>query len=51
MYGHTGTVQGYYTWAFTSKSGKRSVTSFANTSNNGTVYATVNRTLESTFCG
>ncbi|MGW0841835.1 serine hydrolase domain-containing protein [Streptomyces sp. NPDC002787] len=51
VYGHTGTVQGYYTWAFTSKSGKRSVTSFANTSNNGTVYATMNRTLESTFCG
>lgn len=51
VYGHTGTVQGYYTWAFTSKTGKRSVTSFANTSNNGTVYATVNRTLESTFCG
>lgn len=50
VYGHTGTVQGYYTWAFTSKSGKRSVTSFANTSNNSTVYATVNRTLESTFC-
>ncbi|MFE7765649.1 serine hydrolase domain-containing protein [Streptomyces sp. NPDC057438] len=51
VYGHTGTVQGYYTWAFTSKNGKRSVTSFANTSNNGTVYATVNSTLESTFCG
>ncbi|MER6157020.1 serine hydrolase domain-containing protein [Streptomyces sp. NPDC001868] len=51
VYGHTGTVQGYYTWAFTSKTGKRSVTSFANTSNNGTVYATVNRTLENTFCG
>ncbi|MEV6379892.1 serine hydrolase domain-containing protein [Streptomyces sp. NPDC051773] len=51
VYGHTGTVQGYYTWAFTSKNGKRSVTSFANTSNNGTVYATVNRTLESAFCG
>jgi D-alanyl-D-alanine carboxypeptidase len=51
VYGHTGTVQGYYTWAFTSKNGKRSVTAFANTSNNGPVYATVNKTLESTFCG
>jgi D-alanyl-D-alanine carboxypeptidase len=51
VYGHTGTVQGYYTWAFTSKSGKRSVTAFANTSNNSPVYATVNRTLEATFCG
>ncbi|MGW0706168.1 serine hydrolase domain-containing protein [Streptomyces sp. NPDC002643] len=51
VYGHTGTVQGYYTWAFTSKDGKRSLTSFANTSNNGTVYSTMNRTLESAFCG
>lgn len=51
VYGHTGTVQGYYTWAFTSQNGKRAVTSFANTSNNGTVYATMNKTLESTFCG
>ncbi|EKX63887.1 serine hydrolase [Streptomyces ipomoeae] len=51
VYGHTGTVQGYYTWAFTSKDGKRSLTSFANTSNNGTVYTTMNRTLESAFCG
>lgn len=51
VYGHTGTVQGYYTWAFTSKDGGRSLTSFANTSNNDTVYATMNRTLESAFCG
>lgn len=51
VYGHTGTVQGYYTWAFTSKDGRRSLTSFANTSNNGTVYSTMNRTLESVFCG
>ena len=48
---HTGTVQGYYTWPFTSKDGRRSLTSFANTSNNDTVYATMNRTLESAFCG
>ena len=51
VYGHTGTVQGYYTYAFTSKDGKRSVTALANTSNNGTVLTTMSRTLESAFCG
>ncbi|MPY63863.1 serine hydrolase domain-containing protein [Streptomyces spongiae] len=51
VYGHTGTVQGYYTYAFTSKDGKRSVTALANTSNNGTVLNTMARTLESAFCG
>ncbi|MFD3924471.1 serine hydrolase domain-containing protein [Streptomyces sp. NPDC058614] len=51
VYGHTGTVQGYYTYAFTSKDGKRSVTALANTSNNGTVLTTLSRTLESAFCG
>jgi D-alanyl-D-alanine carboxypeptidase len=51
VYGHTGTVQGYYTWAFTSKNGKRGLTAFANTSNNATVYTTMNRTLEAAFCG
>ena len=51
VYGHTGTVQGYYTYAFTSKDGGRTVTALANTSNNGTVLNTMARTLESTFCG
>ncbi|MFI6335538.1 serine hydrolase domain-containing protein [Streptomyces sp. NPDC050535] len=51
VYGHTGTVQGFYTYAFTSKDGKRSVTALANTSNNGTVLNTMARTLESAFCG
>ncbi|MFJ2828179.1 serine hydrolase domain-containing protein [Streptomyces sp. NPDC087263] len=51
VYGHTGTVQGYYTYAFTSKDGKRSVTALANTSNNSTVLTTMSRTLESAFCG
>ncbi|QDY80944.1 beta-lactamase family protein [Streptomyces qinzhouensis] len=51
VYGHTGTVQGYYTFAFTSADGKRSITSFANTSNNGTVLNTLPRTLEAAFCG
>nr|AFD03095.1 putative D-alanyl-D-alanine carboxypeptidase [uncultured bacterium 8] len=51
VYGHTGTVQGYYTYAFTSKDGGRSVTAVANTSNNVNVLNTMARTLESTFCG
>ncbi|MCX4579758.1 beta-lactamase family protein [Streptomyces sp. NBC_01571] len=51
VYGHTGTVQGYYTYAFTSKDGKRSVTSLANTSNNANVLNTMAGTLESAFCG
>ncbi|MFD7401867.1 serine hydrolase domain-containing protein [Streptomyces sp. NPDC059866] len=51
VYGHTGTMQGYYTYAFTSADGKRSMTSMANTSNNGTVNAALAGTLEAAFCG
>ncbi|WP_406176822.1 serine hydrolase domain-containing protein [Streptomyces sp. NBC_00996] len=51
VYGHTGTVQGYYTYAFTSKDGKRTISSLANTSNNADVLNTMARTLESAFCG
>ncbi|MFF4147916.1 serine hydrolase domain-containing protein [Streptomyces sp. NPDC001698] len=51
VYGHTGAVQGYYTYAFTSKDGRRSLAALANTSNNGTVHRTMLRTLESAFCG
>ncbi|MGW2743995.1 serine hydrolase domain-containing protein [Streptomyces sp. NPDC001450] len=51
VYGHTGAVQGYYTYAFASKDGKRSVTALANTSNNSTVLNTLAGVLESAFCG
>ncbi|WP_375138026.1 serine hydrolase domain-containing protein [Streptomyces sp. Act143] len=51
VYGHTGAVQGYYTYAFTSKNGRRSVSALVNTSNNGTVLNTMFGTLESAFCG
>jgi D-alanyl-D-alanine carboxypeptidase len=51
VYGHTGAVQGYYTYAFTSKDGRRSLSALANTSNNGTVLNTMMGTLESAFCG
>ncbi|MET8244469.1 serine hydrolase domain-containing protein [Streptomyces sp. NPDC005202] len=51
VYGHTGVVQGFYTYAFTTKDGRRSLTALANTSNNGAVQTTMLRTLESAFCG
>lgn len=51
VYGHTGTVQGYYTYAFTTADGKRSMASMANTSNNGTVNTVLGGTLEAAFCG
>ncbi|WP_240529688.1 serine hydrolase domain-containing protein [Streptomyces mangrovisoli] len=51
VYGHTGAVQGYYTYAFTTKDGRRSLTALANTSNNGAVLTALGRTLEAAFCG
>ncbi|WP_455357085.1 serine hydrolase domain-containing protein [Streptomyces sp. SYSU K217416] len=51
VYGHTGTVQGYYTYAFTSKDGRRSISALANTSNNTAVLVTMADTLEAAFCG
>ncbi|WLW57786.1 serine hydrolase domain-containing protein [Streptomyces sp. YU58] len=51
VYGHTGAVQGYYTYAFASKNGGRSLAAFVNTSNNGTVHATMLGALDSAFCG
>ncbi|MFG2460175.1 serine hydrolase domain-containing protein [Streptomyces sp. NPDC048523] len=51
VYGHTGAVQGFYTYAFASKDGRRTLAAVANTSNNGTVLNTMLRTLDSAFCG
>ncbi|MFD8812136.1 serine hydrolase domain-containing protein [Streptomyces sp. NPDC059627] len=51
VYGHTGAVQGYYTYAFTSKDGKRSITALANASNSSDVLNTLAATLEPAFCG
>ncbi|MFE9353140.1 serine hydrolase domain-containing protein [Streptomyces olivaceoviridis] len=51
VYGHTGAVQGYYTYAFSTKDGGRSLTAVANTSNNGKVWDTLAGALESAFCG
>ncbi|MEV6765191.1 serine hydrolase domain-containing protein [Streptomyces sp. NPDC051105] len=51
VYGHTGAVQGYYTYAFTTKDGKRSLTALANVSNSSAVLNTLAGTLEPAFCG
>ncbi|MEU6666703.1 serine hydrolase domain-containing protein [Streptomyces sp. NPDC046727] len=51
VYGHTGAVQGYYTYAFSTKDGGRSLTAVANTSNNAKVLDTMAGALESAFCG
>ncbi|MFF9088376.1 serine hydrolase domain-containing protein [Streptomyces sp. NPDC014991] len=51
VYGHTGAVQGYYTYAFATKDGGRSLTAMANTSNNGKVLDTLAGALDSAFCG
>jgi D-alanyl-D-alanine carboxypeptidase len=51
VYGHTGAVQGYYSYAFTTADGRRSLAALADTSNNGAVHTTMLRTLESAFCG
>ncbi|MFJ9156377.1 serine hydrolase domain-containing protein [Streptomyces griseoviridis] len=51
VYGQTGAVQGYYTYAFATKDGRRSLTAFATTSNNGPVLDTLVGTLDSAFCG
>ncbi|MEV5737768.1 serine hydrolase domain-containing protein [Streptomyces sp. NPDC052292] len=51
VYGHTGAVQGFYTYAFASKDGSRSLTAAANTSNNAKVLGTLAGALESAFCG
>ncbi|MEU2438799.1 serine hydrolase domain-containing protein [Streptomyces rubradiris] len=51
VYGHTGAVQGYYTYAFGTKDGGRTLTAMANTSNNAEVLGTLAGALESAFCG
>ncbi|WP_437033463.1 serine hydrolase domain-containing protein [Streptomyces sp. enrichment culture] len=51
VYGHTGAVQGYYSYAFTSADGRRSLTALATTSNNAKVMGTMLRTLDAAFCG
>ncbi|WP_406180358.1 serine hydrolase domain-containing protein [Streptomyces sp. NBC_01006] len=51
VYGHTGTVQGFYTYAFTTRDGKHSLAAVANTSNRGAANTALGGTLEGAFCG
>ncbi|AVH93921.1 peptidase M15 [Streptomyces sp. WAC00288] len=51
VYGHTGTVQGFYTYAFSTRDGKRSLSAMANSSNRGAVNTALGGTLEAAFCG
>ncbi|MFB7512586.1 serine hydrolase domain-containing protein [Streptomyces sp. NPDC056144] len=51
IFGHTGTVQGYYTYAFSTRDGKRSLSAVANTSNHGAANTALGGTLEAAFCG
>ncbi|MFB8407256.1 serine hydrolase domain-containing protein [Streptomyces sp. NPDC055912] len=51
VYGHTGTVQGFYTYTFSTRDGLRSVSAMANTSNHGAANTALGGTLEAAFCG
>ncbi|MFI8826066.1 serine hydrolase domain-containing protein [Streptomyces sp. NPDC053431] len=51
VFGHTGTVQGFYSYAFTTGDGKRSLSAVANTSNHGAANTALGGTLEAAFCG
>ncbi|MFC7817928.1 serine hydrolase domain-containing protein [Streptomyces sp. NPDC057367] len=51
VYGHTGTVQGYYTYAFATRDGSRGLSAMANTSNRGQANTALGGTLEAAFCG
>ncbi|MFF8288873.1 serine hydrolase domain-containing protein [Streptomyces sp. NPDC016309] len=51
VFGHTGTVQGYYTYAFSTRDGRRSLAAMANTSNRGAANTALGGTLEAAFCG
>ncbi|MFH8574627.1 beta-lactamase family protein [Streptomyces zaomyceticus] len=51
VYGHTGTVQGFYTYTFSTRDGRRSLSAMANTSNHGAANTALGGTLEAAFCG
>ncbi|MFD5098595.1 serine hydrolase domain-containing protein [Streptomyces albidochromogenes] len=51
VYGHTGTVQGYYTYAFATRDGRRALSAMANTSNRGAANTALGGSLEAAFCG
>ncbi|MET9351295.1 serine hydrolase domain-containing protein [Streptomyces termitum] len=51
VFGHTGTVQGFYTYTFSTRDGRRSLSAVANTSNHGAANTALGGTLEAAFCG
>ncbi|MEU4269133.1 serine hydrolase domain-containing protein [Streptomyces sp. NPDC026092] len=51
VFGHTGTVQGFYTYAFATRDGHRSLAAMANTSNRGEANTALGGVLEAAFCG
>ncbi|MFI6357507.1 serine hydrolase domain-containing protein [Streptomyces sp. NPDC050743] len=51
VYGHTGVVQGYSTYAFASKDGSRSLTAMADTSNDRKAADALSGALDAAFCG
>ncbi|MEU9702412.1 serine hydrolase domain-containing protein [Streptomyces sp. NPDC047981] len=51
VFGHTGTVQGFYTYAFSTRDGRRSLSAMANTSNRGEANTALGASLEAAFCG
>ena len=51
VYGHDGIIEGYQTYAYTTKSGSRQVTVSADASNNTAVFAAERSALEPVFCG
>jgi D-alanyl-D-alanine carboxypeptidase len=51
VYGHDGIIEGYQTYAYTTKDGSRQVTISANASNNMNIYASELLALTPVFCG
>ncbi|MFJ5829305.1 serine hydrolase domain-containing protein [Streptomyces sp. NPDC093089] len=51
VFGHTGTVQGFYTYTFATRDGRRALSAMANASNRGVVNTALGGTLEAAFCG
>ena len=51
VYGHDGIIEGYQTYAYSTKNGSRQVTISANASNNMNIYAAELLALTPVFCG
>ena len=51
VYGHDGIIEGYQTYAYTTKDGTRQVTVSANASNNSNIFAAERQVLNPVFCG